>query len=95
MGLTAEKVAAQWKVSREEQDAFALASHQKALAAQAAGEFDAEVSPFTVHEDAPDLATGRIVTRDEGGRRATRVRAPTRAPRVSPSCARCSPPRAR
>ena len=74
MGLTAEKVAAQWKVSREDQDAFALASHQKALAAQAAGEFDAEVSPITVNEDAPDLATDKIVTkskviqRDEGPR---------------------------
>src|SRR5580765_8357441 len=42
MGLTAEKVATQWKVSREDQDAFALASHQKALAAQAGGEFTAE-----------------------------------------------------
>jgi acetyl-CoA acyltransferase len=74
MGLTAEKVAAQWKISREDQDAFALASHQKALAAQAAGEFGAEVSAFTVREDAPDLATDTIVTRsrtverDEGPR---------------------------
>ena len=74
MGLTAEKVAAQWKVSREDQDAFALASHQKALAAQGAGEFDAEVSPITVSEDAPDLAADKIVTksrvvqRDEGPR---------------------------
>ncbi|MEO8507559.1 MAG: acetyl-CoA C-acyltransferase [Betaproteobacteria bacterium] len=74
MGLTAEKVALQWKVSRAEQDAFALGSHQKALAAQAAGEFDAEVSPITVVDDAPDLATDRIVsrsksiTRDEGPR---------------------------
>ena len=65
MGLTAEKVAAQWKVSREAQDAFALDSHRKALAAQAAGEFDAEVSPFTVHEDVPDLAHDRIVGRDK------------------------------
>jgi acetyl-CoA acyltransferase len=67
-------VAAQWKVSREDQDAFALASHQKALAAQASGEFDAEVSPITVNEDAPDLATDKVVTkskvvqRDEGPR---------------------------
>jgi acetyl-CoA acyltransferase len=74
MGLTAEKVAAQWKVSRDEQDAFALASHQKALAAQAAGEFAAEVSAITVTEDVPDLASDRIVTRtkvverDEGPR---------------------------
>jgi len=74
MGLTAEKVAAQWKVSREDQDAFALASHRKALAAQAAGDFDAEVSPITVNEDVPDLATDRVATRtkviqrDEGPR---------------------------
>jgi acetyl-CoA acyltransferase len=74
MGLTAEKVAAQWKVTREAQDAFALASHQKALAAQAAGEFDAEISPITLEQDAPDLATGKVVTRstavarDEGPR---------------------------
>ena len=74
MGLTAEKVATQWKVSRDDQDAFALASHRKALAAQAAGEFDAEISPTAVNEDAPDLATGKIVTksrviqRDEGPR---------------------------
>jgi acetyl-CoA acyltransferase len=74
MGLTAEKVAAQWKISREDQDAFALASHRKALAAQAAGEFGAEVSAITVREDAPDLAKDTIVTRtktverDEGPR---------------------------
>jgi acetyl-CoA acyltransferase len=74
MGLTAEKVAAQWKVSRDEQDAFALASHQKALAAQAAGHFDAEVSPLTVTEDAPDLSSdtivrkSKVVQRDEGPR---------------------------
>jgi acetyl-CoA acyltransferase len=74
MGLTAEKVAAGWKVSREEQDAFALASHEKALAAQAAGEFDAEISPYTINESTPDLAAGKIVSRtrsfgrDEGPR---------------------------
>ena len=74
MGLTAEKVAQQWKVSRERQDAFALASHQKALAAQAAGEFDAETTPVEVTERTPDLATGevrvstRTVSRDEGAR---------------------------
>jgi len=65
MGLTAEKVAAQWRISREAQDAFALASHQKALAAQAAGDFDAEISPLTVIESLPDLATDAIVTRDK------------------------------
>ena len=74
MGLTAEKVAQQWKVGRERQDAFALASHQKALAAQAAGEFDAETTPVEITERTPDLATGevristRTVNRDEGAR---------------------------
>jgi acetyl-CoA acyltransferase len=74
MGITAENVATQWKVSREDQDAFALASHAKALAAQAAGEFDAEISAVTVHENLPDLAAGSITTRsreiarDEGPR---------------------------
>ena len=64
MGLTAEKVAAGWKVSREEQDTFALASHQKALAAQANGEFSAEISPYPIRENVPDLASGKIVTRE-------------------------------
>src|SRR2546425_1726299 len=64
MGLTAEKVAAGWKVSREEQDAFALASHQKALAAQANGEFSAEISPYPIRENLPDLASGQVVFRD-------------------------------
>ena len=79
MGLTAEKVAQQWKVSRERQDAFALASHQKALAAQAAGEFDAETTPVEITERTPDLATGelrvstRTVSRDEGARPDTSV----------------------
>src|SRR5207253_127395 len=74
MGLTAEKVAAGWKVSREEQDAFALASHQKALAAQANGEFKAEISPFPIRESVPDLSSGTVVVksrnfeRDEGPR---------------------------
>ena len=74
MGLTAEKVAERWKVSREDQDAFALDSHRKALAAQAAGDFTAEISPYTVIDHAPDLATGSIAARnrklerDEGPR---------------------------
>jgi acetyl-CoA acyltransferase len=74
MGLTAEKVAAQWQVSREDQDAFALESHRRALAAQAAGEFAAEIAPYEVVEHAPDLASGnvverkRTVDRDEGPR---------------------------
>src|SRR5580765_5469229 len=47
MGLTAEKVAERWKVSREAQDAFALASHRKAIAAQAAGEFADEIAAYS------------------------------------------------
>ncbi len=74
MGLTAEKVATQWKVSREAQDAFALQSHQRALAAQAAGYFTAETTPIEVTDRAPNLATGeviekkRVVSVDEGAR---------------------------
>ena len=74
MGLTAEKVANQWKVSREAQDAFALASHQKALAAIAAGQFKDEMTPVEVFTRTPNLATGEIdvtsrwVDTDEGPR---------------------------
>jgi len=79
MGLTAEKVAAGWKVSREEQDAFALASHQKALAAQANGEFSAEISPYPIRENVPDLASGKIVTRERRIERDEGPRADTSA----------------
>jgi len=74
MGMTAEKVAQQWKVSREDQDAFALASHQKALAAIAAGEFADEITPVEVVDRVPDLSGGgviekrRTVSIDEGPR---------------------------
>ncbi|MBY4732445.1 acetyl-CoA C-acyltransferase [Cupriavidus pauculus] len=74
MGLTAEKVATQWKVSREDQDAFSLASHQKAIAAQQAGEFGDEITPIEVVEKFPDLATGQVsvktrtISLDEGPR---------------------------
>lgn len=74
MGLTAEKVAQQWKVSREAQDAFALASHQKALAAQAAGEFSAETFAVQVAQRKMNLALGEVdvswqsFTQDEGPR---------------------------
>ncbi|HET9033659.1 MAG TPA: beta-ketoacyl synthase N-terminal-like domain-containing protein, partial [Dokdonella sp.] len=60
MGITAENVASEWKVSREDQDAFALASHQKALAAIAAGEFADEILPFTLGDRYPDLAARAI-----------------------------------
>ncbi len=74
MGITAENVASEWKVSREDQDAFALASHQKALAAQAAGEFTDEIVPFTLDDRYPDLtkrtikADTRTISADEGPR---------------------------
>ncbi|HEY1059251.1 acetyl-CoA C-acyltransferase [Limnobacter humi] len=74
MGMTAEKVAQQWGISRDEQDEFALNSHKKAIAAQQKGEFNDEISPFTVVKAAPDLATGEITTSskvvslDEGAR---------------------------
>ncbi|GAB3358566.1 MULTISPECIES: acetyl-CoA C-acyltransferase [Giesbergeria] len=74
MGLTAEKVAQQWKISREAQDAFALASNQKACAALAAGHFQAETTPYVLRESLPDLQTGQIqqrertMTADEGPR---------------------------
>lgn len=74
MGITAEKVAQQWKVSREAQDEFSLASHQKALKAQAAGEFSDEMTPIEVVSRMPNLATGETtvkthtVSLDEGPR---------------------------
>jgi len=77
MGLTAEKVAQQWKVSRDDQDAFALASHQKAVAAQQAGEFNDEITPIEITERFPDLASGQVAVKsrtlslDEGPRRET------------------------
>ncbi|MBI3093258.1 MAG: acetyl-CoA C-acyltransferase [Rhodocyclales bacterium] len=74
MGLTAEKVANQWKVTREMQDQFALESHQRAIAGQAAGEFDNETTVVEIIDRVPNLATGevelkkRTVNRDEGAR---------------------------
>jgi len=74
MGLTAEKVAQQWKISREAQDAFALSSHQKALAAQAAGEFNAEIFSVELAQRKMNLEQGSVdlswkpFTKDEGPR---------------------------
>lgn len=64
MGLTAENLAREHQISREEQDAFALRSHQRALAAIDQGIFKREIVPVTL----PD---GRIVDTDEGPRRDT------------------------
>jgi len=74
MGLTAEKVANQWKVSRQAQDAFAVESHQRAVAAMKAGHFSDEITPIEITERTPDLDTGevaiktRTVSLDEGAR---------------------------
>ncbi len=74
MGLTAEKVAQQWKVTRQAQDLFACESHARALKAQQAGEFAAEITPVEVSERQLDLASGevrlsaRTVALDEGAR---------------------------
>ena len=81
MGLTAEKVAEQWNVSREDQDAFSVESHKRALAAQAAGYFDAEITPVTVRDTYVDLATQElktkefVVSKDEGPREGTTMEA--------------------
>ena len=74
MGLTAEKVAQRWKVSREAQDRFAYDSHMKALKAQQAGEFSTEITPVEVTDRGANLETSevvasrRTVSLDEGAR---------------------------
>jgi acetyl-CoA acyltransferase len=81
MGLTAEKVAQQWKVSREAQDQFALESHRKAIAAQESGERADEITPVEIIERFPNLETGQIdiktrtVNQDEGARADTSLEA--------------------
>jgi acetyl-CoA acyltransferase len=72
MGLTAEKVAQQWKITREAQDAFAVESHRRAVAAIENGERVEEITPVEIVEKFPNLATGEIdiktrtITQDEG-----------------------------
>ena len=74
MGLTAEKVAQQWKITREAQDEFSVKSHQKAMAAIAAGYFKDEIAPVTINERFPNLDSGEIIAKsreaatDEGPR---------------------------
>ena len=81
MGLTAEKVAERWKVSREAQDAFALQSHQRAIRAIARGEFSDEISAYQIADHVPDLLKrelamrSRLVTQDEGPRADTSLEA--------------------
>lgn len=77
MGITAEKVAEQWKVSREAQDAFATESHRRALAGIEKGEFSAEITPYEIRERVPDFehhqvtVNSKVVSTDEGPRAGT------------------------
>src|SRR5262245_47062297 len=77
MGITAEKVAAQWKIGREEQDLFAAESHRRAIRAMDSGEFRDEVAPYPIADRVPDLSTREVRVRardaaqDEGPRRDT------------------------
>ena len=80
MGITAEKVAQQWKVSREAQDQFALDSHRKAIAAIQAGEFQDEIAPYTIDEKVPELSTHEVSHR-------TRVAGVDEGPRADTSLA--------
>jgi len=81
MGLTAERVAKHYNVSREDQDAFSLSSHEKAIAAQVAGRFDDEIVPVPVDYAIPNGKPGKpntsqvIVSKDEGPRADTSLAA--------------------
>jgi acetyl-CoA acyltransferase len=75
MGLTAERLAAHYGITREESDQFALASHQKALAAQAAGRFEQEIVPVSVHFATPGARSNLEFMVDEGPRADTSLEA--------------------
>jgi acetyl-CoA acyltransferase len=81
MGLTAERVARRFGISRQDQDDFAHLSHQKALAAQAAGRFSDELIPVTVTTAVPGTKTGKptitetLFSADEGPRTDTSLEA--------------------
>jgi len=80
MGLTAEAVAKQFNISREDQDKFAFESHMKALKAQAEGKFDSQIVPITVeqtfiNEKGKKETTSYTVSKDEGPRLGTSVEA--------------------
>jgi acetyl-CoA acyltransferase len=80
MGLTAEAVAKQFKISREDQDKFAFESHMKALKAQADGKFDNQIVPINieqtfVNENGKKETKSYIVSKDEGPRLGTSVEA--------------------
>ncbi len=77
MGITAERVAEKWQISRDDQDMFAAESHRRALRAIENGDFNTEITPYTIHDKLPDLVgreiriKSREVTTDEGPRRET------------------------
>lgn len=80
MGLTAEAVAKQFKVSREDQDEFSFNSHMKALKAQAEGKFNDGIVPITVEnifldENSKKQTKNYTVTSDEGPRKGTTIEA--------------------
>ena len=81
MGITAEKVAERWKISREAQDEFALTSHQRAVQAIAKGEFKDEITPYPIEDHFPDLTTHEVriakrnAAQDEGPRADTSLEA--------------------
>jgi acetyl-CoA acyltransferase len=81
MGITAEKVAERWKISRGAQDEFAAQSHKRALRAISTGEFQEEISPYQIADHQPDLTSREVVTQsreasqDEGPRADTSVEA--------------------
>lgn len=74
MGITAEKVAQQWEITREQQDEFAAESHKRAVAAQMRGDFTAEICPIEITVRPADLVNSTVVvknkwvTADEGPR---------------------------
>lgn len=74
MGVTAERVAERWKVSREAQDAFAYESHRRAVLAANSGDFSAEITPYLISDHRPDMVLrslhvgAREVAQDEGPR---------------------------
>lgn len=78
MGLTAEAVANEFNISREDQDAFAFSSHEKALKAQAEGKFNDQIVPINIEETFLDESGKKsvksyTVTQDEGPRKGTNV----------------------
>ena len=81
MGITAEKVAERWKVTREAQDEFAYTSHQRAIAAISRGDFNDEIAAYNIADHVPDLTSREVkiktreVSQDEGPRADTSVEA--------------------